>query len=422
MSGMVKIGYFRIVKGTEERYTSFSEFASWDESQKEKLRIMRERKMLSLYCGCKSENSLELSVTKNHVIRVAHNKMQDEHLQSCPKSIRYERWLAQQLPGAGLAEDEKIEDETRVSFRIALPSITPSSSSSSGSSTSRSNPDEAQHRARLLDMIRVINYTAWEKQNYSIKKKIKQMRAGTELMPWQYKDRDEFLRLFFGITNEIYVQVLGEVLPFYELCYKRKVFFESANDYRFFMAAEILKVSDYKEDRKYQYITVKMPSNVSKDKAVVRVPTKLFCALQEDLEREFAGTVKMLGGYIYHAVYTKVSEGDSADWITMLKGVVYHVCDDTGLMVDSERERAVLSQLITSRQLFLRPTNGLENYGDMLPTAVIERLTQKNMIIDCVPTTREYNKRFPYSEDNPEFDVCLFKEDEIPDIATLLNK
>lgn len=405
---LIKTGYFRLIDAVKQKtsYVSYKEYLNWDDNYKMYLKDMVDKGQSELYCACCRENILELSITSNLVMRVKNNKLQDQHMDSCPKSIVYSHWNDDSKNGISSNEDEK------VLFNIALPSVQKSKSSSSSSSSSGSSSSEPKdHRTGILDMVKTLNMLAWEKQTYSKKKEIREANKANLPQTWKYKNLDEFIRLIFGISNQVYARCRGEVIPFIELCYRKDLFY-ACEDWRmqWFMYAVIEKIGIVKKERKYQYVTVKMPSLQSAHKAVIRVETEHFLKIIEGYEEDTEGMHRILTGYICRRSFKDNETGQPTEWINLLKGIIISVSDN-GLYVEDERVAAVANYLSNNRILYKRPYFPLENYGSEIPSFLIERLNDKDLIVDVV-SEKLYEQRIKYCEDNEEYECVLITEND----------
>lgn len=404
----VKTGYFRIT-GMYETTMSYKEFYDRGHDYISYLKDLQDRGAIQLFCACQPENTLELNITKNHVIRVKNNLQQDQHLQSCPKSERYAAWIAENESGVRSNEDE------RICFNITIPSgIKSSGSSSSTSSSSSRTGDPQKKRTNLLMMARIVNCVAWEKQTYSIYKQIGNAHREKRICQWTYKSLEEFNRLFFGVSNEIYLQNKGEIFPLHDICYRSDIFHKADYRSKFFMYAVIDKVSEIKKERKYQYVTVLMPSKKSSKKATVRILTEDFMKIITDINFD-SPTHKILTGYIRHDTFSDVA-GVTSDWITLLKGAIISV-SSLGLFLEHDLEASLIDILCKNKIIFSRPYHALENYRNEMPTVLIERRNAKNIIIDVCKTKKEYITKTEYIENNPEYDIILLSNDYMAEDA-----
>lgn len=410
--GIVKTGYFRIT-GVVQSMVSYQEAYERGEEYLTKLRHLQENGVISLYCACCREDDLPLIVTKNNVIRVSHNLQQAQHLNSCPKSTGYASWVAENALGIRINEDEKIL------FNIAIPSGmkgTVSDRISPPAPNKNTNPWEK--RTSIYDMVRIVNYLAFRKQTLSIRKQIGMARKDGNQPKWDYKDIHSFIKLWFGVSNEVLVHNKGETFPLHDLCYRSDVFFQSNPEEKFFMYALVDKVSEYKESRKYQYITVFMPSRKSRKKATVRIPTEDYdkMAKQVDFDNSAA---KILTGYVRHDMYRTAEDSEDREWITLIKGVIVEV-SERGLILEQREERALFDVLCKEHILFYRPWRALENYGNEIPTLIIERMKNKNLIVDLAKSDKDFVRKETYGVNNSEFEVLLLKKDY--DIEDVIGK
>lgn len=399
----IKIGYFRKISDREQsEIVSYQEYNDKSAAEKESLRKASESGRVRLYCACCAENELELMITKNWVIRVKSNGMQDLHKASCPKSEKYASYIVENESGVRFSE------ENGLCFNIAIPS---GNKGSSGPTTSTpSEPDPNRKRAALLSMVSIINKFAWEKQTYSIKKSIAEANRQNEAPSWNYKDIYNFIRLFFGVTNEIAIQNGKKRFMLHDICYRSDIFFQAPYTDKFFIYAVIDKVSPVEMSRKYQYITLQMPSQLSSKKATVRVSTEQYIKMIGDFEEDTDLKGMILSGYVRHDE-PYPGQKTPGDWITLLKGCIFRISSN-GLYAETEYVSSLIDALAAERILFKRPYHALEYYGSLIPTIIIERLREKDIIIDVCTSTRDYNnKKAHFVENNPEFDVILVTED-----------
>lgn len=407
--GLVKIGYFRISGKDGERYVSFDEFKTWDSESRLFLREKEHNGTVKLFCACQSENTSELHITSTGVLRVAQNGQQAHHLDSCPKSESYAGYIASVKKGV---ISTGMDGDNTLLFNISLPTLVKSKARSSSSSEGTSTGATREKKTDLISLIYSINRYAWKIQNFSIKKKIREAKKEGVEPSWEYKNLEEFNRLFFGCCNDIFVKVRDAgVVPFISLCYRKELYEQCMDSsYQFFFYARVLRLSEYKACRKYQYVTVDMPSPTSATKSVIRIETGEYLKLFGDVEELNDNAPLMLGGYIRKNIYPK-DDGTLDVWMTLTRGVVVPV-NEYGLIVEKEAIRDAAEILIRRKVLFNRPFVGLENYGNEVPAVVIEQYNGKDILIDCGVSSSEYETRHTYTEDNEEFDCHLIKLDE----------
>jgi len=405
--GFVKIGYFRIEKPDSETYVSYDEFRQWDAGARERLRERAQRGEIKLYCACRADFANPLTITQTGVIRVANNGNQDNHAESCPKSEVYAGWTAQSKKGViPLYEGDGVADG-RLCFNFSLPPLfksksTPSASSGSGTGIPR------EKKMALYDLVTTVNRIAWLHQTYSIKKKIGQARKEGKDPEWEWKDLDEFNRLFFGTCNDVYVHFSGQTLPLYALCYKQQTFAQCMDqNMQFFIYAVVEKASPFKAGRKYQYVTLRMASEGSRDKAVVRIPTEDYPELFP--ENLGDGRIRVLSGFVRKITYRK-EDGGADSWITLVRGVVITVTKN-GLWYENDAARSAISELCRRKVLFYRPYLPLENFGSEVPTIQIDRWKDKTLLIDC-PDPALADVHAAYGKDNEEFEIKVIREGE----------
>lgn len=397
---MKKIGYFKATCQGKETYLRYDEFYDMSQQTKEYYKNMYESGNLRLTCACKEGDSLELSITKNHVIRVKNNRQQDKHEDSCPKSERYEYWLSKHQDGAFTMEDGTL------CFNISVPSGYKSESSGSGSSTSEPR-DGAKQRANIETLTKYINFFAWQKQTYSIKKQISQAKKQGEKPVWSYKSEADFIKLFYGVSNEVFVYREQKVTPFSKLCFKSSSFFEADYKSKFFLYAKVNSLGEFKEDRKYQYISIAAPYNMEK-KLTVRIPTEDYEKMMESLEyRE--GENCYLAGYVRHDSFEGTEK--KTDWITLVKGIFF-CTNKHGMFLLNRRtsERQLLDLLCDRKILFYRPPLPLEHYDGNIPTLIIEQLQGKDILIDICATSQEYAKKEKLITEDSTYDIMLYKK------------
>lgn len=412
MDRLVKVGYVRIIHSMGNiDYISYNELASYDAAGINALRSKLSNNSINMVCACCAEDTLELSITAANVIRVKSNGLHELHAESCPKSISYSNWVKEN--SSGIMQDE----DGLLTFNISIPSANKSTSGTTQSRQSEPKSDrEVNHRTPLLDMVKTINAVAWERQTYSKKKEISLAHKRGEKASWSYKSNEEFIRLIFGIANDIQIVVGKKIDKLSSICYKAKEFYNDEEKRRWFIYVEIEKISPVKLERKYQYVTVKMPSNQSNKKAVIRVKTEDYKVMFENLDEE-EGTHRMLAGYVYlvrHNYESTVSE-----WITLLKGIAFYTSRN-GLYAYSKYEANIINQLCEEKVLFKKPYQPIENYGSEIPFLLLERLNNKNRIIDVCYSEKELESKTVYAENNKEYECNILENGAPIDINELL--
>lgn len=395
MDTFVKTGYMRVV-GKQVNYLSFKEFLSYDRPVALRMRERVKNGELSLFCACSPENNLELSITETGIVRVKNNKLQELHQHSCPKSIHYHTWVNTSKKGMF-----QVGEDGQIIFNITLPSVIKSESCSSSSTSS--SKSTSVHTS-LLEMISSLNAIAWEKQTFSKKKAISLAKRNNVPVDWFYKTSDEFIRLIFGVSNDIFVKNGESVIPFYELCYRKDVYYANTDfRQRFFIYAEIVKESPYVEERKYQYITLKMYSDKG-SRSVVRILTEHYLPMFEE-HPVTDNTVRVLAGYINRSLF------QDNDWMTLLKGFVIYTSLN-GLYAENDYVAAVFNYLSEKKLIFKRCYQPIEAYGGNIPTLIIERLHGKDILVDFVATKQMRSKRYSISKNQNEYDVFIFLHHE----------
>lgn len=435
---MVRPGYMRIVnrKDGRFRYLSFREYYGFDESQKRNLYQQQKKGIVDVFCACNEKNILSLTITSNYVIRVSENKMYDKHMKSCPKSEHYERWL-------NLNNKEGVRNELQdgqMAFKITLPSPFPPKLISLGEAidepageesacvseeekkerrvkseeekaAEREKEADTVHRVNLKNMVTSINKMAWERQTFSIKKQIHLCKKEQRPVTWEYKSSADFIRLIYGISHDITIMVGSSVGTLSDICYNRTTYYQNEEPgSRYFIYAEIEKLGEFKESRKYQYITLRMSSPKSASRTAIRVRTPEYNDLILEYKDDIPGTKKVLAGYVTRNIWRK--DGQESDWMTLLQGCIF-LTSENGLICNSAYEASVANALAEKKILFKAPYIPLENYGNFVPTFQIERLRKKDMLIDIVTSKRTKTKILScVEEDNPEFDFQVFVEDD----------
>lgn len=395
---MKKIGYFRISMAEKTSYIKYDEFYDLSEQTKEWYRQQYESGKIHISCACKEEATLDLMITKNYVIRVKNNRQQDKHEDSCPKSERYEYWLSKHQDGAFIMDDGTL------CFNISIPSGYKSESSSSGSSESQPS-DGAKQRANIETLTKYINFFAWQKQTYSIKKQIAQAKKQGEKPTWSYKSEADFIKLFYGVSNEVFVYREQKIIPFAKLCFKSSSFYEADYKSKFFLYAKVMSLGEFKEERKYQYTSIAAPYNMEK-KLTVRIPTEDYEKMTEELNYQ-EGENCYLAGYVRHDSFEGTSQ--KTDWITLVKGIFFFTSKNGLFLLNRKTsERELLDLLCSKRILFYRPTLPLESYGGNIPTLIIEQLHGRDILIDIAATGQERAKREKLVEQNKEYQTMLY--------------
>lgn len=405
----IKIGSFRICyRNGSIAYMPYTEFYERSTDYRQQLKAAADKKEVELFCACSSENDLPLTITQKLVIRVATNKGQANHKESCPKSEVYETWASEHKNGL-----MEIDEDGKLCFKITVPSGLPSKeSSSSGASGEKKETSGAKQRANTVDLVTSVCAYAWQKQTYSIKKNIKTRRAEGRRPDWDYKNFDDFMRLFFGVTNDIDVYWQQSYHHLNDLCYHLDKFMAADYTQKFLIYARVEKLSEWKEDRKYQYITLQMRGPKSANKATVRILTE---NLVEKNYTELAEKVQdrsqklILTGYARHDSFKDKETGQLQHWITMLNAAVIMAADN-GLILSHEYEKDILDTLCQRRILFKKPLLPLDSYGGYIPTALIEQQKGKDILIDIASTNQEFTKKSVLVEDNPEFEILLYKK------------
>lgn len=389
---LIKTGYMRVVNRCNNiQYISFKEFLAYADSTRQFFKSKYDAGEISVYCACSSNNDLELSITENGVVRVKSNHQQEKHLPACPKSKNYQNWLNKHKNGNFL-----VDETGSIIFNITIPSVFKSTSTGSGSN--ESSGSSLTHTS-LLSMITTLNAIAWEKQTYSKKKEIALENKEGRPHTWTYKNRIDFIRLIFGVSNEILVKNGQNIFSFYDLCYRKDIYY-ACNDYkrRFFIYAQVSKISEFKEERKYQYVTLEMPSDKS-NKTTVRIKTEEYIDLIENIDIESIKNY-ILAGYVHRSRF------EDSDWMTFIKGS-FCLVSNNGLYSENDYVASVFDYFSEMQVIFKRCYQPVSCYGEYIPTMVIENIRGKSVLIDFVSTKQMRSKRSAFVKDNPEYHIII---------------
>ena len=448
---MVKTGYFHI-RGEINSLMTYQEYYERGIDFRERLYKMQQAGRITFCCACISDDSLPLNISKNYVLRVASNKQQELHAESCPKSMHYPEWVAKHndkgrlhdennegmlcfnvcFPtGKNISLDDEIEEaEKDVCLENnekdeGLSNELDDNCESPIACEEPDNEDPAESnslgRASITGMTKTINMYTWLRQTYSIKKSISDAHKHGLPPSWDYKSIDDFNRHFFGVSNDVGLQHGKEQLTLHDICYQKDKFYKSDYRSRYFMYAVVEEFPrEVHQDWKYQYVKVRMPSELGASKAVVRIETQMYSKMLDIVNRTEADSFPfILTGYVRHDAFNG-RDGKLSQWITLLKGVFLRVTNH-GLYTESEYTGKVLDLLADNHILYYRPTEAVENFGEYHATAIIGRLKSKDILIDVAKNTREYNAKTRFIEGNPEFDVVLIKKDTpLDEVATML--
>lgn len=407
---LIKTGYMRIVNRSNiVQYISFKEFLSYADSTRMFFKSKYDSGEISVYCACSSTNDLELSITENGVVRVKSNHQQEKHLPACPKSKHYQNWLNKHKNGNFL-----VDETGSMIFNITMPGVIKSASTRSGGS-SESSVSSLAHTT-LLSMITTLNAVAWEKQTYIKKKEISIENKEGRPHTWTYKNRPDFIRLIFGVSNDVLVKNGQNVFPFYELCYRKDTYF-SCNDFkrRFFIYAQVSKLAVFKEERKYQYVTLEMPSDKS-SKTTVRIKTEEYLNMIENVDVSHIQDY-VLSGYVYRSHF------EDSDWMTFIKGF-FCLVSDNGLYSENDYIASVFNYFSKMQVIFKRCYQPISCYGEYIPTMIIENIRGKSVLIDLVDTKQKRSKRSAFVNDNPEFHIitALYEQFSPEELYIMVKK
>ncbi len=407
--GIVKIGYARVV-GNETGYLNYQEFKNYSEQLKESLYQRVLNGDIRLFCACCQENTLPLIMSRNFVIRVAENGKQEEHKISCPKSIHYNSYLS------ALDEGKQTNEEGDFALTIAMPSIFPSEKAESvfysfGPEKEKEN-EEKEGRLNFAGFLAMLNKYAWEKQFFI--KKWEMRKQNTETAT--YYSHKSFTKFMLNHSKKHIIRNGSSSFYFKDLLYEKENY-KNCTDFkqRWFIYACIDKISDFKADRKYQYITLWMPGPRSEYKSSVRIRTELFLKLMEQYEPiEDERCHAYLAGYIHKSIFKE------NEWMTFIGGNIVQV-NPYGVICNDSVEYALCTYLCDNGILYKMPYTPIENYGNETPFIVIEKNNDKNIIIDLAQSTRSLNKKQQMAAENPEFDIFVLKNDTELDKSAILN-
>jgi len=248
-------------------------------------------------------------------------------------------------------------------------------------------------------MIATLNAIAWEKQTYSKKKEIALENKEGRPHTWTYKNRADFIRLIFGVSNDILVKNGKNIFSFYELCYRKDIYY-SCDDYkrRFFIYAQVSKISEFKEDRKYQYVTLEMPSDKS-NKTTVRIKTEVYLDMIENIDVENI-TDYILAGYVHRNLF------ENSDWMTFIKGS-FCLVSNNGLYSENDYVASVFDYFSEMQVIFKRCYQPVSCYGECIPTMIVENIRGKSVLIDFVGTKQMRSKRSAFVKNNPEYNIII---------------
>lgn len=389
-------GYFRIIANQHSEIMAYSEFYERGAEFAEAMKKQAENGRIRLVCACCSDKELSLSITQKGVLRVAENSHQAVHAENCPKSVYYNRWLSQNESGLYIA------DNNQLIFNITMPGDSKSESSSSGSSnTETKEKKNAKEHASIVDMMSKVNALALEKQTFSIKKQIGVANKENRKPEWNYKSIQDFNKLIYGVSNDVLihikVQSQPQLIPLVNLYYKKDIFYKASYKNKFLIYARVLRLAKFNEDRKYQYITVQMPSNKSAYKAVIRILTEDYKKVLGDNEVPIEEDIKepdnyVLTGYVRHDMYQAKDTNEETHWITFIKGKVIRVSNN-GFYCRHSGEQKIYDELAKRHIVFKRPLVPIKEYDNSIPTLIIERRNKATIVVDICKSGQELSKK-----------------------------
>lgn len=383
MSEIVKIGSFReVTSDGAVSYMSYKEFLGLSADERSEYRTRLERGESKYYCACSKENDLPLIVSTNGVMRVASNKGQANHLDSCPKSVFYSRWLEDnEVRGVGGA------DNSMEVFKISLPSLTKSSSSSSSSAgTGTGKPREKRMSVGVLAVL--LNLMTWEIQTFSKKKAISQAHASGITPDWEYKNLSDFNRLVFGVAKDIPVECQGATFPLIDICFKSDAFYDDENYRCQWFIYALVDSCNFKEGRVWQYVKVFLPSR-NFSKTSIRVRTDHYETLFRKDGYKTGKTI--LAGFVRRSCF-QGEDGTLYDYVQLTKGVTLQV-NNYGLIVENERVCWATETLARHHVIFQRPYLPMENYNSTSPTIVLSRKNGKDVWVDFCSSDEDLEQK-----------------------------
>lgn len=440
---IAKTGYFRHENNGNIGYISYSDFNTWSESTKKNWKENHDNGTVKMYCACCPENTLKLTVTADYKIRVANNKLQDQHKPSCPKSIHYITYanssskngilmnedgaavLNITLPSIYVKEKEPEPEDTEISLEGIDPEelIKLLESDDEKPEKKEKSDKEPYHRTNILQTVMYLNKVAFEKQTFSVKKAIRLAREQKiSKADIRYKTFEDFTRQIFGVSNDVIVNCKYGTIPFSQLLYRKDAYYTNEDGTRhWFIYAKILGYSEYKEERKYQYMKLLLPSLKGKI-TTIRIPTSQFAPIKEEYDRikEMEGCNPVLAGYAVRRLYKPIS-GQESDWMQLLKGEVIKV-SESGLYAATERSLQAINYLTEHKILFLTPYVCPEGYTQTPPAIVIQQYKEKDILIDFPDTKKDYKKLMAFKDTTEEYDCFIFNPEEEYDIPSAMKK
>ena len=419
-------GYFRIISDQSSELMAYSEFYERGEQFAMTMKKMAENGKIRLLCACCCDKDLGLSITQKGVLRVAENERQAEHKENCPKSVYYNRWLAQNESGLFIAENNQLI------FNITMPGDTKSESNSSSTSDSKTEKEKkkGKEHASIVDMMSKVNALAMEKQTFSIKKQIGIANKENRKPEWNYKNIQDFNKLIYGVSNDVLVhmkvQAKAQLMPLASLYYKKDVFYQADYKKKFLVYARVLKLAEFKEERKYQYITVQMPSEKSPYKAVVRILTDDYRSVINDNNVPISENIEapdnyILTGYVRHDTFHNKDTGEITNWITFIRGKIIMVSNN-GFYCKHSGEQKLYNELAKRHIIFKRPLVPIKEYDNNVPTLIIERRNGKDIIVDICKSSQELEKREDYLEANATDNYIFILRKKRFDVKDAINE
>lgn len=437
----IKTGYFRYVNNGSTGYVSYNDFNNWTDGIRRTWKENHDKGNVKLYCACCQDNTLRLTITADYKIRVANNKLQEQHKPSCPKSIQYITYsntvakngilmnedgaavLNIALPSIYTKEKEEQAEEEDVLEDIDHQKLMEELLKEDDKVKKEKSDKESYHRTNISQTVMFLNKLAFEKQTFSIKKAIREARENK--LPKaniSYKNFNEFTKLIFGVSNDVQVNCKYGLITFSQLLYQKDKYYAREDGTRhWFIYAKILGYSEYKEERKYQYMKLLLPSLTSKV-TTVRIPTSQFDKIKElyDTYKELDDCNPVLVGYVVRRRYKPFS-GQESDWMQLLKGEVV-LTSKSGLYAATDRSLQAINYLTDKRLLFLTPYVCPEGYLQTPPAILIQRYKEKDLLIDFPATKKDYKKLMEFKELTEEYECLFFDPEAEYNIADAMKK
>lgn len=436
---------FRIVdkKTGKSSAVGYHDFPGWLDITKKRIYDEFKAGRIGLFCDCSEKNELPLMITKDFVIRVAENGRQDAHKEYCPKSESYALWSLRNGKG-GVALDnggmflqvaipalfpkkekpeeeydslvEEEEDEGEYVSSEEESSVNDSDDKNQKMIEEKEKQEDKIHKSSLQKMIYYLSCMSFERQGWSIKKKMRESKENGTQLETRYKNSEDFRKLMFGVSNDIVLNIRSQNIAFGDVLYRKDTFYdESTAIGPYLIYAEVTKIN-YKKDRKYQYVTVKMSGKIKGTdsyRTTIRIYdkvfNKIFCPSEklnylQNVTADYAEMVQIDGVTIYLTGWVRRDvwnqNGEYSVWCTMIKGTLTFAEATCGLYVESKFEAAVIGGLVRRNVLFecpylplvLHNTNGEDVTIDV--NIVMKRYRRKSLAVVLVSSKRKYELNY----------------------------